>query len=201
YGQTPTDPDYEDQNLENNRGGKHFKEVIEKYHIGGVIYFNWTDNITMPLDADQVHSLSNGLQNIAMDQNASIPLFISTDQEVGIVQRVTSPGTVFLGNMALGSTQSEEYAVAPASIIVKELNILEINMNYAPVFYVNINPENPVIGVRSFSESPYLVSYLGLAQIEAFKIENVIVSAKHFPGHGDTATDSNYGLPIIDHDL
>lgn len=201
YGQTPTDPDYEDQNLENNRGGKHFKEIIEKYHIGGVIYFNWTDNITMPLDADQVHSLSNGLQNIAMDQNASIPLFISTDQEGGIVQRVTSPGTVFPGNMAVGATQSEEYAAATASIIGKELNSLGINMDFAPVVDVNINPKNPVIGVRSFSESPDMVSHLGLAQIEAFKKENVIASAKHFPGHGDTATDSHYGLPIIDHDL
>ncbi|WP_255259608.1 glycoside hydrolase family 3 N-terminal domain-containing protein [Lentibacillus sp. CBA3610] len=110
YGKTPTDPDYEQTNLDNDRGGKNFKEVIENYHVGGVIYFNWTDNIGMPVDTEQVNALSNGLQDIAMDQRSEIPLFISTDQEGGIVQRVTSPGTVFPGNMALGATRSEEMA-------------------------------------------------------------------------------------------
>lgn len=201
YGKTPTDPNYEDTNLKNNRGGKNFKEVIEKYHIGGVIYFNWTDNITTPLDAGQTHALSNGVQHIAMDQDASIPLFISTDQEGGIVQRVVSPGTVFPGNMALGATRSEEYAADTASIIGEELKSLGINMDFAPSVDVNINPKNPVIGVRSFGEDPDLVSRLGLAQINAYKKENVIATAKHFPGHGDTDTDSHYGLPIINHDL
>src|SRR5699024_2953516 len=74
YGKTPTDPDYEQINLDNNRGGKNFKEVIENYHIGGVIYFNWTDNIGTPIDTEQVNALSNGLQEIAMDQDSEIPL-------------------------------------------------------------------------------------------------------------------------------
>ncbi|GGB59199.1 beta-N-acetylhexosaminidase [Lentibacillus populi] len=201
YGKTPTDPDYEDINLRNNRGGENFKEVIENYHVGGVIYFNWTDNIGTPLDAAQVNNLSNGLQDIAMVQDNPIPLFVSTDQEGGIVQRVTSPGTVFSGNMALGATQSEEYAAQTASILGTELSSLGINMNFAPVLDVNMNPENPVIGVRSFGEDPDLVSRLGIAQITAYQDENVIASAKHFPGHGDTAVDSHTGLPIIDHDL
>lgn len=201
YGKTPTDPDYEETNLKNNRGGKNFKKVIEKYHIGGVIYFNWTDNIGMPLDAAQVNALSNGVQDIAMDQSSSIPLFVSTDQEGGIVQRVTSPGTVFPGNMALGATRSEKYASATASIMGEELNSLGINMDFASSVDVNINPKNPVIGVRSFSENPDLVSRLGLAQIKAYQKENIMATAKHFPGHGDTATDSHTGLPLIDHDL
>ncbi|EQB37542.1 hypothetical protein M948_03055 [Virgibacillus sp. CM-4] len=201
YGQTPTDSDYEEINLRNNRGGKNFQEVIENYHVGGIIYFNWTDNIGMPLDAVQVNSLSNGLQQIAMDQSAEIPLFISTDQEGGIVQRVTSPGTVFPGNMALGATRSEAYASRTGSILGNELTSLGVNMNFAPTVDVNMNPENPVIGVRSFGEDPDLVSKLGAAQINAYQDQNVIASAKHFPGHGDTAVDSHYGLPIIDHDL
>lgn len=201
YGKTPTDENYEDINLRNNRGGKNFKEVIENYHVGGIIYFNWTDNIGMPLDSKQVNGLSNGLQEIAMDQDTQIPLFISTDQEGGIVQRVTSPGTVFPGNMALGATRSEALAAQSAGILGKELSSLGINMNFAPTVDVNMNPENPVIGVRSFGEDPDLVSRLGVAQMMAFKDENVMASAKHFPGHGDTATDSHYGLPIIDHDL
>lgn len=201
YGETPTDPNYEDTNLGNNRGGKNFKEIIENYHIGGVIYFNWSQNIGMPLDATQVNALSNGLQEIAMDQSTSIPLFISTDQEGGIVQRVTEPGTVFPGNMAIGATKSEGYAEDSAAILGKELSSLGINMNFAPTVDVNINPENPVIGVRSFGEDPELVSDLGVAQIMGYKDENIMSSVKHFPGHGDTDVDSHYGLPIIDHDL
>src|SRR5699024_8948036 len=98
YGKTPTDSDYEEINLDNNRGGKNFKEVIENYHVGGIIYFNWSDNIGVPLDAQQVNHLSNGLQEIAEEQRSEIPLFISTDQEGGIVQRVQEPATVFPGN-------------------------------------------------------------------------------------------------------
>lgn len=201
YGETPTDEDYEDTNLENDRGGKNFKEIIENYHIGGVIYFNWSENIGIPVDVDQVNALSNGLQEIAMDEDNEIPLIISTDQEGGIVQRVTSPGTVFPGNMALGATRSEEYAFETASILGNELKSLGINTDFAPSLDVNMNAENPVIGVRSFSESPELVSDLGIAQIEGFQDENIIASAKHFPGHGDTETDSHTGLPVIDHDL
>lgn len=201
YGETPTDENYEDINLRNNRGGKNFQEVIENYHVGGIIYFNWSDNIGTPLDAAQVNGLSNGLQEIAMDQQSEIPLFISTDQEGGIVQRVISPGTVFPGNMALGAIGSETYAAESARILGKELNSLGINMNFAPSVDVNMNPDNPVIGIRSFGEDPDLVSRLGVAQMKAYKDENVMASAKHFPGHGDTDTDSHSGLPIIDHDL
>src|SRR5699024_6206572 len=201
YGKTPTDPDYEEVNLDNNRGGKNFKEVIENYHVGGIIYFNWSDNIGVPLDAQQVNRLSNGLQEIAEGERSGIPLFISTDQEGGIVQRVQEPATVFPGNMAIGATGSENYAELSGEIIGNELNSLGINMNFAPTVDVNMNPENPVIGIRSFGEDPELVSRLGVAQINGYKEENVIASAKHFTGHGDTDVDSHYGLPVIDHDL
>lgn len=201
YGETPTDPNYEDTNLNNNRGGKNFKEVIENYHVGGIIYFNWTDNIGTPVDTEQVNELSNGLQEIAEDQRSEIPLFISTDQEGGIVQRVEEPGTVFPGNMALGAVGSKSLAHQSGEIIGNELSSLGINMNFAPTVDVNMNPDNPVIGIRSFGEDPDLVSDLGIAQINGYKEENVITSAKHFPGHGDTDVDSHYGLPEIDHDL
>jgi len=201
YGKTPTDPNYETINLNSNRGGKNFKEVIEKYHVGGVIYFNWTDNVLTPLDAAQTNALSNGIQKIAMDQRMPIPLFVSTDQEGGIVQRLVSPGTVFPGNMALGATRSTDYAAKTAAILGTELKSIGVNMNFAPVADVNVNPANPVIGVRSFSEDPALVSDMTVAQVGAYQNENLIATAKHFPGHGDTATDSHYGLPIITHDL
>ncbi|BAC13255.1 beta-N-acetylglucosaminidase [Oceanobacillus iheyensis HTE831] len=201
YGQTPTDPNYESTNLTNNRGGKNFQEVIENYHIGGIIYFNWSQNIGTPLEKQQVHDLSNGLQDIALEQDSEIPLFVSTDQEGGIVQRVISPGTVFPGNMAIGATNSIDFASRSGEILGKELDALGINMNFAPTVDVNLNPANPVIGVRSFGEDPDMVSQLGAAQITAYEDQDVVATAKHFPGHGDTDVDSHYGLPVIDHDL
>lgn len=201
YGKTPADPNYEQTNLDGKRGAKNFKEAIEKYHLGGVIYFNWTDNIGTPVDFSQVSALSNGIQEIAMKQNMSIPLLIATDQEGGIVARVTEPATVFPGSMALGATGSEQYASEVGQIMGSELKHLGINMDLAPDLDVNINPDNPVIGVRSISENPDLVAKLGTAQIKGYQSENMIVSGKHFPGHGDTNTDSHYGLPIINHDL
>ncbi|TDT61321.1 glycoside hydrolase family 3 protein [Fonticella tunisiensis] len=201
YGKTPTDPNYEQINIAAKRGGKNFKEVIEKYHIGGIIYFNWTDNIGTPVDVSQVNALSNGIQKIAMQQRMPIPLLIATDQEGGIVARVTEPATVFPGNMALGATRSSEYAYKSGQIMGKELKALGINMDLAPTLDVNINYENPVIGVRSYSENPDLVSELGVSQVKGFQDQNVIATVKHFPGHGDTNVDSHYGLPIINHDL
>ena len=201
YGQTPTDPAYEEINMSNNRGAKNFKEAIEKYHIGGVIYFNWTDNILTPLQAEQTLSLSNGIQKIAMEQRMEIPLLVSTDQEGGVVARVTEPATVFPGNMALGATRSVLNAYDSARIMGLELKSLGINMDLAPTLDVNVNPENPVIGVRSFAEDANLAAALGAAQVTGYQKSNVAATAKHFPGHGDTNVDSHYGLPIIDHDL
>ncbi|WP_338036453.1 glycoside hydrolase family 3 protein [Neobacillus notoginsengisoli] len=201
YGKNAEDPAYEATNLNNNRGGKNFREVIEKYKVGGVIYFNWTDNITTPADAAQVNKLSNDIQKIAMEQRMAIPLYISTDQEGGIVQRLTTPGTVFPGSMALGATRSTDLAAKSGDVLAKELKAIGVNMDFAPVADVNVNPANPVIGVRSFGEDPKLVSDMTVAQVKAFQDEDVIATAKHFPGHGDTAVDSHYGLPIINHDL
>lgn len=201
YGKTPSDPNYEQKNIEMKRGAKNFEEAIQKYHVGGIIYFNWTDNIGTPVDFQQVNTLSNGIQKIAMDQRMPIPLLIATDQEGGIVARVTEPATVFPGNMALGATRSREYAEKMTSIMGSELRKLGINFDLAPVLDVNINPANPVIGVRSMSENADLVAQLGAAQIKGYQGQNIVASAKHFPGHGDTNTDSHYGLPIINHDL
>ncbi|MED1202278.1 glycoside hydrolase family 3 protein [Heyndrickxia acidicola] len=201
YGKTPDDPAYEETNLNDKRGGATFKDIIEKYHIGGVIYFNWSQNIGTPLDAAQAQNLSNGLQKIAMNQKSKIPLFISTDQEGGIVTRVTEPATVFPGNMALGAARSNYFAEKTGRIIGTELKSLGINMDFAPDLDVNVNPENPVIGVRSYSSDPDLVSAMGTSEITGIQSRNVLAAGKHFPGHGDTNVDSHYGLPIVNHDL
>ncbi|NLA26625.1 MAG: glycoside hydrolase family 3 protein, partial [Firmicutes bacterium] len=109
--------------------------------------------------------------------------------------------TVFPGNMALGAAGSEDLARQSAKIMARELRIMGINFNFAPVVDVNSNPANPVIGVRSFGSRPQEVARLGRAMLAPYLQEKVIATAKHFPGHGDTDVDSHYGLPLIPYSL
>lgn len=175
-------------------------EVVRKYHLGGVIYFNWTDSFVNP---KQVAALSNGLQRAAMSSGARLPLLISTDQEQGVVTRLSSPATLFPGSMALGATRDTELARQAAAITGRELRAVGINQNFAPDADVNVNPANPVIGVRSFSSDPKLVSQQVTAQVKGYQQgrlgQNVSATVKHFPGHGDTNQDSHYVLPEINH--
>lgn len=174
-------------------------EVVSKLHLGGVIYFAWTDSYQNPT---QVAALSNGLQRAAMGSavKTAIPLQIATDQEMGVVTRLGAPATQFPGSMALGAGRSTDDARTAADITGKELRAVGINVNFAPTSDVNVNPLNPVIGVRSFSSDPTLTADMVRAQVQGYQDRgNVSSSTKHFPGHGDTATDSHYGLPIIDH--
>ena len=173
-------------------------EVVRKFHLGGVIYFAWTDSVK---DPQQIARLSNGLQGASL-ADSGIPLQISTDQEYGVVFRVGPPATQFPGAMALGATRSAQYARLAAGIGGRELKAVGISTDFAPVADVNVNPLNPVIGVRSFSSDPGLVAELTAEQVKGYQRDGRIVStAKHFPGHGDTATDSHTGIPVIDHSL
>ena len=173
------------------------EQLIDKYKPGGIIYFAWSNNVN---DPGQIAGLSNGIQRAAMDQPAEVPMLISTDQEQGVVVRVNEPATQFPGAMALGATRSTEFARTAAVITGQELQAMGINQNFAPVADVNVNAQNPVIGVRSFGSDPDLVSGLVAAQVRGYQQgANTSATAKHFPGHGDTAVDSHYGLPIITH--
>ncbi|MBU4510475.1 beta-N-acetylhexosaminidase [bacterium] len=171
------------------------KGMIEDYHIGGIIYFR--HNIYSP---QQVAELSNELQTVAKNQELGLPLMISTDQEGGIVNRLTG-GTHFPGNMTLGATQDIDLARKMGQAIARELKAVGINMDFAPVLDVSNNPLNPVIGVRSFGEDPLLVAELGGAFIEGVQSEGVIACGKHFPGHGDTVVDSHLDLPVVQHNM
>lgn len=171
-------------------------QLIDKYKLGGIIYFAWSNNVNNP---PQIAGLSNGLQRQAMARRTWIPLLITTDQEQGVVFRVGPPATQFPGNMALGAGRRADAAQTAASIGGKELRAVGINQNYAPVADVNVNALNPVIGVRSFSEVPQLVAGLTAAQVTGYQGSNVAATAKHFPGHGDTNVDSHTGIPIITH--
>jgi beta-N-acetylhexosaminidase len=173
--------------------------AVEKYHLGGMIYFAWSDNVRNP---EQIAALSNGLQAAAptVTGGRSIPLLIATDQEMGVVTRVGPPATQFPGSMALGATRDPALARTAAAITGKELRAMGITVNFAPDSDVNVNPLNPVIGVRSFGSRPDLVADMVSAQVTGYQTDGRVASAtKHFPGHGDTGTDSHYGLPVITH--
>ena len=171
-------------------------QLVAKYHLGGVIYFGWARNVRNP---NQIARLSNGLQQAAMRSGARIPLLISTDQEHGSVSRVGQPATQFPGSMALGADGNDRDAYTAALITGRELAAIGINQNFAPVSDVNVNPRNPIIGVRSIGSSPKLVAALSSAQVRGYQAARVAATAKHFPGHGDTTVDSHIGMPVINH--
>ncbi len=171
-------------------------DLIERYHVGGVIFF--TRNIGT---AQQVAALTRSLQEAAKAAGHRTPLHISIDQENGMVGRLGEDMTAFPGNMALGAIGSEQAVADVAQATGEELKALGINMNLAPVADVNNNPANPVIGVRSFGEDPQQVARLTAAAVRGYRAAGVISSLKHFPGHGDTATDSHLALPIIPHSI
>jgi beta-N-acetylhexosaminidase len=173
------------------------REIIEKYPLGGVLYFAWTHSVDNP---EQAAGLSNGIQKVATSTGAKVPALISIDQEGGLVARVLEPATQTPGNMALGATRDERGARDLAAVQGTELAAMGITQNFAPVADVNVNPANPVIGVRSFGSDAGLVAGMTAAQVRGYEDDAGISStAKHFPGHGDTAVDSHYGFPIITH--
>ncbi|KEF19156.1 beta-N-acetylhexosaminidase [Streptomyces rimosus] len=197
YGHSATDPEPAD--AEANRkemGVSNAAELVAKYHLGGIIYFGWAHNTREP---HQIADLSNGIQRAANAQRVPVPLLISPDQEHGIVARVGAPATLFPGAMALGAGRSREDARTAGRIAGEELYAMGIRQDYAPVADVNVNAANPVIGVRSFGSDPKTVSRMVTAQVRGYQSAGVAATAKHFPGHGDTDTDSHVGLPTIRH--
>ncbi|MFF5258586.1 glycoside hydrolase family 3 protein [Actinomadura viridis] len=163
--------------------------MIRRYHVGGLIYFP--------------NNLGGGPAGTARRSNAlqkasKLPLLIGVDEEQGLVTR-TPFVTRFPGNMALGATGRPEDARVAAQVTGTELRAVGINQNYAPVADVNVDPANPVIGVRSFGSDPAAVARMLTAAIDGYRSAGVAATAKHFPGHGDTDTDSHTGLPVITH--
>ena len=196
YGKDATTPDARNIPL---YGVASPAEVVRKYHLGGVIYFAWTDSVQNP---QQITALSNGLQQAALTQDSKvrIPLQVATDQEQGVVTRIGPPATQFPGSMALGAGRSTDDARTAARITGEELKAMGVNTDFAPDSDVNVNPLNPVIGTRSFSSDPGLAADMVGAQVRGYQDDaGISSSAKHFPGHGDTATDSHVAFPVITH--
>jgi beta-N-acetylhexosaminidase len=163
------------------------RDQIRQNHVGGVVLF-----------AGNVYEsaiLLNELQGLS-----KLPLIVAADFERGVSFRIAD-ATSFPWTMAVGATESEDLSFAQGMVTGKEARALGVHWIFAPVVDVNNNPDNPVINIRSYGEDPQLVARLGSAFIRGAKKAGVLTTAKHFPGHGDTATDSHLGLAIVESDL
>ena len=175
------------------------QDLIEAYQPGGVVYFNWSNTLSSP---SQVVGLSNGVQQVAMAQPNATPMLISIDQEQGEVLRISSPATVFPGNMALGATRSTDLAYQNAAITGRELRAMGINVDNAPVVDVNTNPNNIADGIRAFGDRTGFVSRFGVAAVDGYQLgAGVSAVAKHWPGLGGTSTNPDTGITVSDQSL
>ncbi len=158
-------------------------QEVKENKVGGLILFAGT--------VYESAQLINRLQSAA-----PLPLIVSADFESGAAFRI-SDTTPFPWTMAMGATGSEELAYRQGTVTARESRALGVHWVYAPVMDVNNNPDNPVIGIRSYGEDPRLVARLGSAFIRGCRDGGVMTTAKHFPGHGNTATDSHIGMARI----
>jgi beta-N-acetylhexosaminidase len=159
---------------------------VERNHVGGVILFAGNIYESAVL-LDRLQELSN------------LPLIVSADFERGASFRIADT-TSFPWTMAIGATGSEDLAYQQGAITAREARALGVHWVFAPVMDVNNNPDNPVINIRSYGEDPRLVARLGTAFIRGCRSNGALATAKHFPGHGDTATDTHIGLAVVPSD-
>ncbi|WP_288841294.1 beta-N-acetylhexosaminidase [uncultured Deefgea sp.] len=179
------------------------ENLIRQQRIGGIILFR--RNIDTPA---QVAALCQQLQMINA-QVSDLPLLIGIDQEGGMVMRIEEGVTPMPSAMAYARAATSPAQQANAieacqalhQIAADELRQMGININFAPCLDINNNRANPVIGIRSFGEDAATVTQYGLAALRGIHAAGIAATAKHFPGHGDTATDSHYALPLVAHDL
>ncbi len=167
-------------------------EFFKKARIGGAILF--TPNYESP---GQLAELTNQIQEC----RDSAPLWISADQEGGRVQRFKKPFTKIPDAKTVGLTDSPKLAFELAEVCAKELRAVGVNVNFCPVADINTNPKNPVIGARAYGSTEDQVSKMVTAVVRGHLVQHVQPCVKHFPGHGDTQSDSHYALPKIDTDL
>lgn len=158
---------------------------------GGVILFS--RNL---VDPEQVARLTNALQENAPNP----PLLIAIDEEGGCVSRLPRGFTTFPAASRVAACHSPDAAYGAAEVTARELRAVGINMNLAPVLDVNSNPANPIIGDRAYGTRPEQVCTYGMAVMQGLEDNGIIPCGKHFPGHGDTMTDSHHVLPVVEAD-
>lgn len=174
------------------------QKAIGEYHVGGLIFYSITGNTKSP---EQITTLSTAAQRLALRTGADLGLFMSIDQEGGPVTRLTKGFTVLPSNLSIGHTDTAISASRAATLLAQEMTAVGLNMNFAPSVDVNSNPDNPIIGTRSFGSDPNVVARFGRAAVDAYVAQKVIPVLKHFPGHGDTSVDSHNAMPVVPHSL
>ena len=173
-----------------NRGESHKEkilELIEEQHIGGLIFFQG--------DPESQVNLMNEYQ-----ETSDVPLLGAIDAEWGLGMRLDNTIN-YPFQMTLGAIQDEQLLYHMGVEVARQIKRTGLHLNFAPVVDVNNNPQNPVINFRSFGEDKHNVAEKSLAYMQGMQDNNVLTTAKHFPGHGDTDTDSHYALPKINHSL
>ena len=168
------------------------RPAIEQGKLGGVL-IQWGN-----YSFKETRRLVDKLQSWAARSPHKIPLLVSIDYEGGTVYTPITLGFDYLPtNMLLAASQDEEKAATLAYLAGQQLRRAGVHINFSPVLDVNSNPRNPIIGVRSFGSDPQTVTKMGLALMSGFKAAGILPIVKHFPGHGDTAIDSHYSVPVV----
>jgi beta-N-acetylhexosaminidase len=168
------------------------REWIQTRNIGGIKVFGWNS-----ADTTKLARTIGVLQGDALKGAFQIPLFVATDQEGGWIRHVKGATSETPGNMAIGASGYPMDAYWSGYYIGRELAVLGINMNFAPTVDIYTNPASRIIGPRSFGDDPIKVGILGAAYMKGQHEAGIIATAKHYPGHGDTALDSHGILPRI----
>ncbi|MFC3879032.1 glycoside hydrolase family 3 N-terminal domain-containing protein [Algoriphagus namhaensis] len=171
-----------------NQGDQHVQEIrkmVREENLGGLIFFQGGPN--------RQARLTNLYQ-----AEAKTPLFIAMDAEWGLGMRFDSIPD-YPKAMTLGAIQDEKLIYAMGEEMARQFKEMDMHINFGPVVDVNSNPNNPVIGYRAFGENKVEVAKKAVAYVKGLQDNGVIANAKHFPGHGDTESDSHYSLPVIKH--
>lgn len=169
------------------------KDIIQNYHVGGIILF--ADNIE---SKTQTVSFLNEIKTENADNPTS--LLLGVDEEGGSVTRMPDEMKSLPSSRSIGKLNDPDVSFNTGAILGKQMKALGFNLDFAPVLDVNSNPDNPVIGDRSFGDNPDIVTRLGIQTMKGIQREGVISVMKHFPGHGDTGEDSHLELPRVDKD-
>lgn len=165
---------------------KHIDSLIAKYNIGGLIFFQG--------GPERQAQLNNRYQKLS-----KVPMAIAMDAEWGVGMRLDSVFN-FPKQMTMGAIQDSRWVYEMGKEVAHQFELMGMHINFAPVADVNVNPKNPVIGYRSFGESPEWVAKMSTAYMKGLQDHGIMANAKHFPGHGDTQVDSHFDLPVINHD-
>lgn len=168
------------------------ERLLKEAHVGGFILYGWSNGLT---DLEQVKRLTSTLQK---SNPSMLPLWIGIDQEGGRVSRLNRLFPVPPSQKVSFENKSVE---KDTLLIANQLKQVGINLNFAPVVDINSNPDNPVIGDRAYSNSPEDVVKAGRVALNTYKQVGVQCTLKHFPGHGNTKSDSHQALPVIDKTL